>query len=183
MATRGRECESPILKHEALAIHAALSFCHSDTARLAARTAITDVSQEPSKQTESLSSSPRTDISFSPPSPSIPPPQQPPLPPPPAPQNPPPVETVTAPEVDTKESEPTDIVTVVPGRGADKVRQETMESGHGVASDPKFQERQPIDVPDPDKVKEEDHLLDRCAYVPLLVAVSDSTWCVMFACL
>jgi hypothetical protein len=50
---------------------------------------------------------------------------------------------------------------LVPGSLADQVRKDTASSGHGVASDPIFLERQRKTIAD-DEIHEEDHLLDRC---------------------
>jgi hypothetical protein len=84
----------------------------------------------------------------------------------PAPQLPSPitpvVNPVTVTEDVSKVSGPFDHIRIVPGSIADRVRAETVQSGHGVASDANFQHRQPQAVPDADKLKEQDYLLDRC---------------------
>lgn len=74
----------------------------------------------------------------------------------------PPVSPVTVTEAVATISEPLDRTTIVAGSIADKVQQETVKSGHGVASDGLFQHRQPQAVSDPDSLKDEDYLLDRC---------------------
>jgi cytoskeletal protein RodZ len=60
-----------------------------------------------------------------------------------------------------KRSEHVDNSRVVPGSLADKVRAETVKSGHGVASDAHYQRRQPEAVSDADSLKDEDYLIDR----------------------
>lgn len=58
-------------------------------------------------------------------------------------------------------SEPLEKSAIVAGGTADEVKQATVQSGHGVASDPLFQHRQPQTVSDPDNLKDEDYLIDR----------------------
>ena len=70
-------------------------------------------------------------------------------------------EAVTVTENLVTASKPPEQSLLVSGGAAEEVKQATVQSGHGVASDPLFQHRQPQTVSDPESLKDEDYLIDR----------------------